>query len=443
MTHLRAMLLFVGYLLTGTCLLVGGATASPNIIVIMADDMGYECIGANGGTTYATPNIDQMATKGMRFEHCYSNPACTPSRVQIMTGLYNVYNYTRFAQLKRGETTFAHLLKDAGYATCIAGKWQLGQVANAPQHFGFDQSLLWQHTRGNYTNPTRTDTRYENPQLERNGVKEEYNNGEFGPDVIVDFIGAFIEANKEGPFLVYYPMLLPHSPFVPNPESADWNPKSKGAKRGSMNPDYFHGMVRYTDKMVGRIIQQIEDAGLADNTYIFFTTDNGSLGNTVSQINGQQIRGGKGKMTNAGTHVPLIVVGPGISSGQVNDDLVDFTDFLPTFCEISGFTINEESTFNGHSLLAQLHGDDNHRREFIYCWYQIPSFMKKNFPGIVDMSFVRNQRYKLYRDGSFYDVDNDQMETHSLRPNECDQELIRMRDRMVALIKKHDGFRAE
>ena len=443
MTHLRAMLLFVSYLVTGTNLLVYGATASPNIIIIMADDMGYECIGANGGTSYATPNIDQMAAEGMRFEHCYSNPACTPSRVQIMTGLYNVYNYTRFAQLKRGERTFAHLLKDAGYATCIAGKWQLGQTANAPQHFGFDQSLLWQHTRGNFTNPTRTDTRYENPQLERNGVKEEYHNGEFGPNVIVDFIGAFIEANKERPFLVYYPMLLPHSPFVPNPDSADWDPKSKGAKRGSMNPDYFDDMVRYTDKMVGRIVQHIEDAGLADNTYIFFTTDNGSLGNTVSQINGQQIRGGKGKMTNAGTHVPLIVVGPEISAGLVNDDLVDFTDFLPTFCEIAGFKINEESTFNGHSLLAQLHGDDNHRREFIYCWYQIPSFMKKNFPGIADMSFVRNQRYKLYRDGSFYDVDNDRMETLSLRPNEYDQELILMRDRMVALIKKHDGFRAE
>ncbi|MEC7487115.1 MAG: sulfatase-like hydrolase/transferase, partial [Verrucomicrobiota bacterium] len=77
----------------------------------MADDMGYECIGANGGSSYETPNIDQMATEGMRFEHCYSNPACTPSRVQIMTGRYNVYNYTRFAQLKRGETTFANLLK--------------------------------------------------------------------------------------------------------------------------------------------------------------------------------------------------------------------------------------------------------------------------------------------------------------------------------------------
>ena len=415
----------------------------PNIILIMADDMGYECIGANGGTSYATPNIDNMAKKGVRFEHCYSNPACTPSRVQIMTGRYNVYNYTRFAQLKRGETTFAHLLKDAGYTTCIAGKWQLGQKLDAPQHFGFDQSLLWQHTRGNYTNATKTDTRYENPQLERNGVKEEYHNGEFGPDVIVDYIGAFIQANKDGPFLVYYPMMLPHSPFVPNPDSVDWNPKSKGAKRGSMDPKYFDDMVRYTDKMVGRVIQQVEDAGLADNTYLFFTSDNGSLGNIVSQVNGKQIRGGKGKMSNAGTHVPLVVLGPGIPEGQVSEDLVDFTDFLPTFCEISGVKTKEEPGFNGISFLSQLHGHNTHRREFIYCWYQVPSFMKKNFPGIKDLSYTRNQRYKLYRDGSFYDVGNDMLETNDLSMNDHNQELVLIRDRMFALIEKHDGFRSD
>ena len=443
MIHRRTMLLYLGRFFASTFLLVYSACATSNIIIIMADDMGYECIGANGGSSYATPNIDQMAAEGMRFEHCYSNPACTPSRVQIMTGLYNVYNYTRFAQLKRGETTFANLLKDAGYATCIAGKWQLGQKLDAPQNFGFDQSLLWQHTRGNFTNATKTDTRYVNPQLERNGVQEEYHNGEFGPDVIVDFIGAFIQANKEEPFLVYYPMLLPHSPFVPNPDSDDWNPKSKGAKRGSMDPNYFDDMVRYTDKMVGRIMQQVKDAGLADNTYLFFTSDNGSLGNTVSQINGKQIRGGKGKTTNAGTHVPFVVVGPGVPAGQVNDDLVDFTDFLPTFCEIAGVKIEKDTDLNGLSLLSQLHGDDNHRREFIYCWYQIPSFMKKNFPGVKDLSFVRNQRYKLYRDGSFYDVGNDILEKNDLSINELNQELSRVRDQMFALIEKHDAIRAE
>src|SRR5688572_8987608 len=94
----------------------------PNIIVIMADDFGYECIGANGGTSYKTPTLDKLAANGMRFEHCYVQPLCTPTRVQLMTGIYNVRNYITFGQMDPNATTFANILKDAGYATCIAGK---------------------------------------------------------------------------------------------------------------------------------------------------------------------------------------------------------------------------------------------------------------------------------------------------------------------------------
>lgn len=413
----------------------------PNIVLIMADDMGYECVGANGGTSYATPHIDRLAETGIRFEHCYSNPACTPSRVQIMTGRYNSYNYTRFAQLKRGATTFAHLLKDAGYATCIAGKWQLGQTRDAPQHFGFQESLLWQHTRSNFSNATKTDTRYENPQLERNGVKEDYHKGEFGPDLMVDFIGEFIEAHKAEPFLVYYPMLLPHSPFVPNPDSEDWNPRSPGAKRGSMDPAYFDDMVRYTDKMVGRVMAQIEAAGLTDQTYIFFTTDNGSLGNTESQLHGKGVRGGKGQTTNAGTHVPLVVTGPGVGQGMVSNDLVDFTDFLSTFCEIAGVTPRPAEKFNGRSFLPQLKGESSGSRDFIYNWYQIPNFMKQRYPDIQDMSFARNQRYKLYRSGAFYDLKHDVLEQNPLTEHDYDASVALQREAMQTLIQMHDAAR--
>jgi len=119
----------------------------PNIILIMADDLGYECIGTNGGTSYKTPVLDKMAEKGIRFEHCYSQPLCTPSRVQIMTGIYNVRNYVQFGLLDRNQVTFGHLLKKSGYATCIAGKWQLGRQSDSAGHFGFDESCLWQHRR--------------------------------------------------------------------------------------------------------------------------------------------------------------------------------------------------------------------------------------------------------------------------------------------------------
>ena len=117
---------------------VGTATAKPtNVVVIMADDMGYEALSVNGSESCKSPNLDKLAAGGIRFTNGFSNPICTPSRVKIMTGQYNVRNYVKFGLLDRGQTTFAHQLKAAGYKTCIAGKWQLGKEKDAPQHFGF------------------------------------------------------------------------------------------------------------------------------------------------------------------------------------------------------------------------------------------------------------------------------------------------------------------
>ena len=165
------------------------APNKPNIVFIMADDLGFETMGSYGGESYKTPNLDRLAANGARFEHCYAQPICTPSRVQIMTGQYNVRNYNKFGLLPRSETTFAHKLKEQGYATCIAGKWQLGKEKDAPQHFGFDESLLWQHTRGGRANidGKRIDKRYENPHLEKNGEPLEYNDGEYSSDLIGRF----------------------------------------------------------------------------------------------------------------------------------------------------------------------------------------------------------------------------------------------------------------
>ena len=114
------------------------AADRPNIVLIMADDMGYECIRANGSLDYQTPQLDALAAGGLRFEHCYSQPICTPSRVKLMTGMSNKRNYVRFGRLNRKQTTFAHILRDAGYKTCVAGKWQLGNESDSPRHFGFE-----------------------------------------------------------------------------------------------------------------------------------------------------------------------------------------------------------------------------------------------------------------------------------------------------------------
>src|SRR5829696_7637550 len=127
-------------LLIGACpaTLAAEQAKKPNVVLIMADDFGYECVTANGGQSYKTPHLDRLAAGGVRFEHCHAQPLCTPTRVQLMTGLYNVRNYSRFGLLEPDVTTFAHLLKKAGYATCIAGKWQLGHGFEGPKKFGFD-----------------------------------------------------------------------------------------------------------------------------------------------------------------------------------------------------------------------------------------------------------------------------------------------------------------
>ncbi|MFV0338640.1 MAG: sulfatase-like hydrolase/transferase [Chthoniobacterales bacterium] len=170
--------------------------------------------------------------------------------MQILTGKYNVRNYVKFGVLRRDETTFANILKNNGYATCIAGKWPLGKEKDSPQHFGFDQALLWQHTRGRTREGTEWDSRYENPRLELNGAERNYDEGEYAPDLMVAFIRDFINKNKNKPFFVYYPMLLTHCPFVPTPNSKDWNPDSPGSESYEGDAKYFGGMVAYMDQLV-------------------------------------------------------------------------------------------------------------------------------------------------------------------------------------------------
>ena len=246
--------------LPGTSEVFAESVARPNIVLIMADDMGYECIQANGSLDYKTPNIDALAAQGLRFEHCYSQPICTPSRVKLMTGKSNKRNYVRFGRLDRKQTTFAHILKAAGYKTCIAGKWQLGKEIDAPQHFGFEQALLWQHTRGR-SDKQKHDTRYPNPKLELNGKPLDYNDGEFSSDLFVDFLGDFMEENRAQPFFVYYPMALVHCPFSPTPDSDDWNPRDRGSVTYKGTPKYFADMVAYVDQTIGKTRQPAEKAG--------------------------------------------------------------------------------------------------------------------------------------------------------------------------------------
>ncbi|MEE3060283.1 MAG: sulfatase-like hydrolase/transferase [Verrucomicrobiota bacterium] len=399
------------------------AEERPNVILIMADDMGYEALSSNGSESCKSPNLDKLAKRGVRFTNCFSNPICTPSRAKIMTGQYNVRNYVKFGMLDRGQTTFAHQLKAAGYATAIAGKWQLGKEKDAPQHFGFEKSCLWQHTRsGRSKEDGKTiDRRFVNPMLEFNGKEKEYTNGEYGPQVCTDFICDFIETNKKKPFLVYYPMILTHCPFDPTPDSTDWDSKRLGSTtyKGDRNDPqrHFRDMVAYADKAVGQIVAQLEKSGVRDNTLIIFTGDNGTDKPIVTPWNGTKVVGGKGSMTDTGTRVPLIVSWPdGIKKpGRIVDDLVEFTDVLPTLCEVTGAALPKNHPQDGASIVPVLQNKaDARKKDWIYIWYRGRVMVRDKKYSLVartDGSDAMLTRYK----GPF---DGEQLENSALTKEE-------------------------
>ena len=208
-------------LVLGLTFVIGHAqdkNRQPNIVLIMVDDLGVECINSYGGTSYNTPRLSQMAKSGMQFENCHSQPICTPSRVKLMTGRSNKKNHVKFGYLDPEERTFSQELKAAGYTTLVAGKWQLGSDNKLPKLFGFDEYLLWQLST-NGKDERRRDKRYVNPFLEKNGELYDKAEGRFSTDMMVDYISDFMERKKEQPFLVYFPMNLTHCPFVPTPHS--------------------------------------------------------------------------------------------------------------------------------------------------------------------------------------------------------------------------------
>jgi len=390
----------------------GTAPVRPNIILILADDLGYEGLSSYGSASYQTPRLDRLAETGIRFNHCYSQPICTPSRVQLMTGLYTHRNYQGFGYLDPKETTFGTLLREAGYATCIAGKWQLNGLPergsqhegsddlNRPFVFGFDEFLLWQVTRGRYEGE-----RYANPLLVKNGHEVPTDPEAYGPDLFCDFMLDFIDRKKAQPFFVYYSMALPHEPFVPTPATNDWNDETL---RYDDDPQRFAPMVAYIDLIVGRIVDGLEAAGLRENTLILFTSDNGTHATVTSlMLDGRRIVGGKGLMTDAGTRVPLIANWPArIAGGDVSNDLVDFSDFLPTLLDAADTAPPPSLVLDGQSFLPRLTGAPYEPRAWLFSHY----WGQRGRTPEGAQEFTRNQRWKLYDDGRLYDVTHDPLE---------------------------------
>ena len=389
----------------GSTALSAGPTERPNIVLIMADDMGYETLSSYGSEDYDTPRLDALAATGMRFTQAHSQPLCTPTRVQIMTGQYNVRNYTHFGELDPTQRTFGNDLREAGYATAIAGKWQLGKDRRLLDDFGFDEYCLWWLERKSW--------RYGNVgELIQNGEVLPGENGDYGPDVLNAFVLDFITRHADQPFFVYYPMLLPHAPFVPTPRSAG-SPDPRDA-----DPAFFKDMVEYTDELVGRVVDHLGQLGLRENTLVIFLGDNGTNSDITSRmVDGRMIRGAKGRTTDGGTRVPMIVSQPGsVVPGMVVEELVDFSDIVPTLLGVAGRQPAADRVLDGYNLLPVFRGETPVERTWSYCWYK-----RGKDENMVSTSneevhvFARTVRFKRYRDGRFYDIAADPLESNPLQ----------------------------
>lgn len=406
------------------------SASRPNIILIMADDLGYECLGSYGSISYKTPVLDKLAGNGLRFEHCYSQPLCTPSRVKIMTGRSNGRNYIKWGVFPFEETTFAHVMKAAGYDTCIVGKWQLkGRRTEGPRVAGFDEYCLWHMTD---IAARSKGSRYRKPQIIQNGEWLHNLKDKYGPDVFRDYILDFIERHRSStskPFFVYYPMVLTHKPFVPTPESSEWGQAVKGKK-------YFRHMVTYMDKTIGHIVSKLDTLRLRENTLLLFTADNGTPRDIVSKMqDGSSIQGGKESTTDAGTHVPLIANWKGVTPVKVSPDLVDFSDFLPTIADAAGAFLPRNLEIDGRSFLPQLRGEKGNPRDWIFCWYE----PRINLDGPWKR-FARDRRWKLYGDGNYrragklFDVPADPPEKRPIEPGQGGLEAADARARLQAVL---------
>jgi arylsulfatase A-like enzyme len=351
--------------------------AKPNILFILADDYGLDGVGCYGSDRFRgkTPQLDQLAATGTRFTQCYSMPLCGPTRCVINTGRYGfrtggLTNQSAQFPSNRNEPALARNLKQAGYATGMAGKWR--QMGETPGDWGFDEWL---------TDPTAGGWYWETSYT-KNGRLVETSDKVYCPDVCLDFTLDFLRRHREEPFYFYYPTHLIHGPILRTPDS---KPETQ---------DFYEDNVAYLDKQIGQLVAELEKLGLREKTLIVFTADNGTarFGADRSFLNGRQINGQKGTMLEGGSRVPLIANWPGtLPAGKVLNDLVDFSDFFATFSELAGAQLPAGVTFDSRSFAPQLRGEKGTPRDWIFVQ------LGANW-------FVREQGFKLTQSGELFDM---------------------------------------
>ena len=418
----------------------------PNIILIMADDLGSEILESYGGTSYKTPFLNSLAKNGLQFTNAYAYPLCTPTRVSLMTGKYNFRNWKAFGVLDPLEKTFGHLMQEQGYVTCMVGKWQLQSYdpenylgANLRrntgmkvENAGFDEYSMW-HT----AHTEDKGSRYADPLIYQNGKFLTNTAGKYGPDIFSDYLIDFIGRHHEEPFFIYYPMTLTHSPFLPTPDSKEWQDKTLRHKEYTK---YFGDMVSYTDKIIGKILNAVENHNLSEHTLIIFYSDNGTKANITSTMGNKFIRGGKGHSNDAGTRVPLITYWKGrTQSGFVSDEMVSPPDFLPTIFEAIGRKIPLDFQTDGQSFFPELIGKKSKRKDWVLIDHNPrPGWDKENF---VPTKFIKGNQFKLYDDGRFFDIPNDPLEQNPITSLDKKTEKIKSKyTKILDSLRKYRTF---
>lgn len=351
------------------CLVGGRATAEdrPNLIWIMADDLGFGEVGCYGQEVIATPNLDRMAREGLRFTHFYAGATvCAPSRSVLMTGKHHGHTRVRgnagqnnpAAQaLREGDTTVAEVLRKAGYRTALVGKWGLGDVGAAesglPRKHGFDEffGYLSQHRAHNHfpdylwKNEEKVALRNKVTPVGPNGGGYATEAVEFADDLFADAALKFVAENSSRPFFLYWSMVVPHAN----------NERTRALKNGAHVPDFgpyagkdwpepdkgHAAMITRLDDYVGRLLDLLRDQGLAEKTLVIFTSDNGPHDESNHDLArfkpSGPFRGIKRSLTDGGVRVPMIAWQPGrIAPGGVSDHVAYFGDWMATAAELAG-----------------------------------------------------------------------------------------------------------
>ena len=378
----------------------------PNIIFILTDDVGLGDIGCCGADNYKTPRIDALASSGIRFEHCFSTPLCGPSRSQAMTGRYPfrtgmISNASGKILKPENEVMMPKVLKPAGYVTAQVGKWN--QLPLQPSDWGFDEYLRFQGS-GKYWGK-------QDPDYILNGKPTDAPDDKYVPDVMHEFVVDFMTRHRDQPFYVFYSMSHIHGPILPTPDS-------------TAGSDHYTDNISYMDKLVGKLVDELERLKLRDKTLIIFVGDNGTAPGhaETSTVRGKKLSGRKATMLEGGSRVPMIVSWPGTTpAGKVSPDLVDFSDFFPTFASLAGAKLPEGVTIDGHDLVPQIKGQKGNPRESIYVelngqWY------------------ARSQRWKLTRSGELFDMTDAPFVEKPVPADTTDAEAVAGRKSLQAVL---------